>query len=361
LTTSRELDLSCTFPARTWTQNFCDSINQFKTQAGHNTTESHDVINFDSLTTSDFVDSDKLQRKLYGQVEKHQIILHKIHTDNQHREYQARMHSVSGKHSGAWLRTLHKQSFTMDSAVFAVSCQLRLGMQFPFIPESMHCDCNSRAVVGTRGEHLHACAKGGEWNSRHYKLVNVIRVLSGTAKVHTIHEPIGCFVNTTDTNMRPDVRLIRPQLNNQCVHDVVLDISVTHPSNKSCLTKGSDVHVGGAAKIREDSKNNQYNKIAKSNSLHFIPCVAETYGRLGNQFIRLIDDLVKAAFENNNNSNISYSLLSEYWTKRISCALQISNARLLLNRTARIAGGSVLHNDEARFPDTILYSKVYGA
>jgi hypothetical protein len=269
------------------------------------------------------------------------------------------MLSVSGQHAGAWLRALHKQSLKMESSVFAVACQLRLGMQFPFIPESMHCDCNSRAIVGTRGEHLHTCAKGGEWNNRHYKLINVIRVLCGTAKVHTLHEPVGCFVNTTDTNMRPDVRLSRPKLNKQCYHDIVLDISVTNPSNKSSLTKRSDIHAGGAAKIRENSKNNQYNKIAKANSLHFIPCVAETYGRLGPQFITLIDDLVKAAFENNNNSSISYSLLSEYWKKRISCALQISNARLLLDRTARIAGGSVLHNDEARFSDTILYSRVH--
>jgi hypothetical protein len=84
-------------------------------------------------------------------------------------------------------------------------------------------------MVGTRDEHLHACAKGEEWNKRHYKVENVVQVLSGTAKVHTIHEPIGCFINTTDTNMRPDVRLIRPKLNKQCVDDIVVDISVTHP------------------------------------------------------------------------------------------------------------------------------------
>lgn len=246
-----------------------------------------------------------------------------------------------------------------ESAVFvAVACQLRLGREFPFIPENMHCDCSSRAMVGTRGEHLHNCAKGGEWNDRHYNLVNFVRVLAGTAKIATIQEPIGCFVNTIDTNMRPDVRLIRPNLNKQCVHDVVLDISVTHPSNKSSIDKRSDIKEGGAAKIRENKKNKQYKKIANNNNLHFIPCVAESYGRLGKQFINLIDDLIKAANTNNNNSNIPHSLSVEYWYKRLSCVLQISNARMILDRTARIAGGSVLHNDEARFDDTILYSRV---
>jgi hypothetical protein len=49
--------------------------------------------------------------------------------------------------------------------------------------------------------------------------------------------------------MRPEVRLSRPKLNKQCYHDIVLDISVTNPSNKSSLTKRSDIHAGGTLKI----------------------------------------------------------------------------------------------------------------
>ena len=63
----------------TWMYTFSHIINLYKTDAGHQTTQTHDIINFETLTTTCLnEDSDKLQRKLYRFVEKHQLELNKI-------------------------------------------------------------------------------------------------------------------------------------------------------------------------------------------------------------------------------------------------------------------------------------------
>ncbi len=272
------------------------------------------------------------------------------------KEHRALILGASGKHAGAFLLAVPKCNTTMLNEELVVSFLFRLHKDLPFISTTLRCDCSKQCLAGTKGEHLMCCAAGGEWTSRHNRLVRVTMALSASAGIKVVAEPVNCFPND-DTQMRPDVRLFQPNFSSNCRHDFITDVSVTHPGGKTNIEKHSSDTVKGASALqREKSKMRDYGELAKNNDLHFVPLVVESPGRIGPQFNQFIERNVKKA-HNRSGGAIRLPVLRFYWVKRLSVQLQIENARLLLGRTARISAEEVLRHDEANHLENILDSE----
>jgi hypothetical protein len=191
------------------------------------------------------------------------------------------------------------------------------------------------------------------------------------AGIKTVQEPTNCFPEHID-GIKPDMRLYQPQFQRNkkrktsvnctdCKHDVITDVTVTHPANKSAIDAHKSHRVPGASALdKEKNKCRKYNAAAKNHKLHFVPLVLESYGRLGGRFVRFLKDVVHTSWHNGDQT-IPLSVLQEYWNKRISVALQQMNARMFLNRVSELHGGASLRNDEARYDDTIRESIVRSA
>jgi hypothetical protein len=164
------------------------------------------------------------------------------------------------------------------------------------------------------------------------------------------------------------MRLVQPNfvLNNKhknnntcinCPHDIVTDFSITHPGNDTSINKHhSNTIYGASAQAREEEKCYKYNAAAKNNNMHFVPLAAETYGVLGKNFIKFINDVVRKNCDSK--ASLPFSLQMEYWIKRISVTLQIMNARMFMSRVKDIKSAKSLYQDEARFDATICDSRV---
>ena len=336
-----------------------DTINKFVDSTDHNIT----TITIDELLLStnnndnNKGDTTKLQSYLSSLMDKShlkQFMTRYITTDTD----KARMRSVGGKHAGAFLRALSKGVNEVSCNNFSVLCLFRLGMKLPFIPETLCCDCKSKTLIGERGEHLHCCTKDGHINHKHNSLVVILEKLCCSAGIKTRREPPHCFINS-DSDKRPDIRLVKPNLNGTITRDILLDVSVTFPATASIITKEKTAtKTGAAALAREKHKRYVYNEKAEENNFEFAPVVLETYGRWGKEFSDLFDQLVKHAWERSGKS-IPHAVLKDYWKKRISMDLQINNAKVFLERTTTLmTGNAVLRGDEAQYHDNIRESCV---
>lgn len=252
----------------------------------------------------------------------------------------------------------------MTSMEFSTACIFRLGCKFPFISSTLRCTCSgtkkhnnmagNSPLIGEYGDHIHVCNVGNERHTKHDSLVRTLGHLANYAGIKTRIEPTTCF-SKSGSFKRPDLRLEQPSYNNQCRHDFVLDISVTHPATDAIITNsGTDKHMGRAAHVRELKKIRDYSKLAEQNDLHFMPIIFETYGRWGKYLTQYFEANVEAGWRKNAHG-IPLSTVKEYWKKRISVNLQVMNARMFLYRVQRIIsrGDTNKKTDESHFSDTI--------
>jgi len=283
----------------------------------------------------------------------------KPHVRNSSKSDQAtRYLSICGPHAGAFLRALPKPNVTeLDCEQFSTVCLLRLGIAYPFILPDSHCDCKSHALIGEFGQHLHTCNKDNALTNKHNEIVRELECLSSYAGIKFDHEPLNCFPDDLVGGIKPDIKLYQPRFIKGCNDNYVLDVSVTHACNISSINFKSDKKKGISARKREISKNTTYLKPANNNNLHFIPVVFETHGRVGNDAIKLIEDLIKRGW-NTHGRVMPLSVIREYWNKRISVALQKGNARMLLGRTAKIYQGAAFEHDDAYRADNLRDAQV---
>jgi hypothetical protein len=263
------------------------------------------------------------------------------------------------------MKSLAKGPNKMNSLEFSTACLFRLGCKFPFISDSLRCTCGNKQntasapLIGECGEHLHVCNVGNERIKKHDALVRTLDHLAHYAGIKTILEPTGCSTKS-DSNMRPDIKLIQPSYNNECRHDIVVDISVTHPCTTAKINNNNtDKNRGKAAHMSEMKKKNDYTKQSLENGMHFMPLIVETHGRWGKELTQFFETNVTAGWRKNGQV-VPLSLIKEYWKKRISFTLQLMNARMFLYRVQHIihktSGGRKL--DESLYTDTIRNSRV---
>jgi hypothetical protein len=256
---------------------------------------------------------------------------------------QARILSCAGQHAGAFLRAIpHPHSTLMTPCEFQTACYFRLGMNLPYLPNNLRCDCKRHPLVGNAGEHFHVCAKGNQRQEKHNDLVIAIQHLCTMAGIATRLEPKDCFP-MHPKQLRPDLRLINPRLTRLSPgrQDIVVDVSVTHPGTDTNVRSFcSASRPGISAKRAEQRKEAYYDLTAAQHNLKFFPLVFESYGLLGPQLSFFLDVLLEAVYAKSD-GYIPKSTLIDYWHKRLSVTIQRGNARMFINRSDRITKNMV--------------------
>lgn len=305
-------------------------------------------INLYSLINGDTV-TNKIQKHLMGKIQAATYRnTFKPYLATQSKEFNSRHLSVSGPHSGQWLRILLKKGVSdMSCDEFSTACLFRLGLPFPFITDHTRCDCKPAPLIGIYGQHFHGCNKENATTSKHNALAEVLIQMCSAAGIKTIHEPVNCFPDDIVGNIRPDIRMVHPRLLRGCTDDYVVDVSVTCATNKTSISAfKSHEKQGITATHREKDKNDFYLKYSNNHNLHFVPAVMESHGFMGSDFLQLITDVTLKIF-NRQNKKVPLPTIREYWHKRFSLVLQRMNSRMFLRRTLTINEGPKFKYDDA--------------
>ena len=127
---------------------------------------------------------------------------------------------------------------------------------------------------------------------------------------------------------RPDLRL------NLGTTNLLLDLSVTHPTMPSALTTGRSSRPLGAAKQREYEKIHKYTHLAVIENATVIPLVLETTGALGEglrQFIHRIASQV----HDGEFAGASPLVVERFLISALAITLQRGNAAMLREGTSQ--------------------------
>ena len=344
----------------TWLLVFNWSLTQIKSFCNKDKKIS-DIFNiYAMIDTGDHIRlPTKLQNYITTKIESTLVAQYKSQLSHSSRKDNSNYLSAGGKHAGAFLRALSKGQNILNSDETMTIFRFRLGLPLPYISPTLRCDCKSNALVGICGDHFHACHKQGKLTGKHNALVHIIQLICAKAGIATILEPTNCFVNN-NSNMRPDIRLINPgfAFKTCSPRDVLLDVSVTYPASISYMNSIHSDHVKGAGALaREKSKHRDYDKLAADNDFDFAPIVFETSGRWGGELVQIFNGLTRVIY-NRGGKRVPYARVKEYWLVRLSCALQLMNARTFLGRSRALAGGKLLRQDEAYYDDNVIDCKV---
>lgn len=261
----------------------------------------------------------------------------------------ARTYSNDGSFAGAWLFTVPKNAnTTIPNETFRKCCKLRLGLVFEELPR--RCLCRANTVIDTAGVHFFSCPYfSGLWKERHDAIQNDYKVLASTAGVRADDRKLTVFrENEEGDGKRPD--LLIPNLGDNG-RDLLLDFVIGHPTCPTYLGRAArEKHA--TLKNRERYKNDKYLQRCININKSFMPMAFESFGAASEGSLKLMANLVSRASEL---TSIPYSVLLSYWRKRISTTLQVQNARIIMEASARLLAGRG-RRDEAFDRDAIMES-----
>lgn len=155
-----------------------------------------------------------------------------------------------------------------------------------------------------------------------------------------------------DSRKRGDIHL----LNYGSAHkDIIMDVTVGNPACATNIgTWHSDRTQFATIKNLAAKKVRKYGDLCQRINKTFIPLAFESYGAWSEKGVEVLQNLVSDASDT---TQIPASVLSNYWAKRISCAMQRCNARCIINKVKSILAGS--SNDECFDNDlVVLYGSV---
>ena len=132
--------------------------------------------------------------------------------------------------------------------------------------------------------------------------------------------------------IKPDLLLRSPKLfQSGGEKDITLDVSITHPATSTNMTsQKSDSIEGSSADRTFSSKNLKFREIASQHDFNFMPIIFETYGHVHSTSLSFLNAIItkSASFH-----EVPRTIMKNYWIKRLSAALQIGQARLLISKT----------------------------
>lgn len=268
------------------------------------------------------------------------------------KEDKVRIQSVAAQ----WLRAVPKEGQTkMTNEEFRASFFSLLGLEQPFIPPGLCCDCSRRTPVCGHGTHFNNCSSE-QRTERHDNLRNLTIGLATLAGIKVIKEPLGTCP-FQDKNFRPDIQLHNHGLPGykDSSRPILLDIAVVHPTCPSYLDyshSDNDSHAAETAYQRKISAFNRLQDEKSKASLDFIPIIFETFGNVHPKSAELFRALIlKASLL----KGVPYSIFLNYWSIRFSVLLQVGQSRMLLERSRRALKSSCPVNDVTAqddwFPD----------
>ena len=226
----------------------------------------------------------------------------------------ARLLSLSAKHSGSVLHVIPKAfAFTMTDREMKDFIHVRLGLGFRQEDGAKNACSACGWIFGDESVHIeHAltCQKMKKTTQlfRHNAIENQVAKSLKDVAFFVAHAP-------KMDDAQPDLEFCfreeeRPTL---------LEVSVTHPSTASNLSKNhSDMYPGSSAISREREKTNKYRHLQRK----VIPIVVETYGAFGPQ----ITEFLKVIARKKSTSSKSYNNIFNDLISSIQCALQRGNS-----------------------------------
>ena len=250
--------------------------------------------------------------------------------------------SVSAKESGAFLSSIPSYISRFTPLEFQTSVLVRLGLPLPFIAPNKYCKCAKHPLIDQLSYHLHTCFLCGDRRTRRHDVVkHVLAALGKEAGIKTVVEPMGLFriesisregVQKGPSNLRPDILFENPRLFGPATKNLIVDVSVVFPMSKS-VSQGSEKSLPSS----DQSKCKKYCGLAQLNDLDFEPMVMETYGKWHARFSAVVRALVHAVHEKKP-EGVAEHVILDFWTKRLSVAVQTFNARMLISRYQLVAG-----------------------
>ena len=243
---------------------------------------------------------------------------------------------------------------TIITPYFNQSIRLRLNLP-PHDMSTSYCDvqqCGKILVDTIDVTHHHfSCRqlKRKEITFRHDLIVNTVLRIARDAGYATHREPR--IIDDLQTSTQPDATLYSLHSNRQ---PIFIDVSVTHPCAPSYVHAAGRAHhpppqvISDAStsslasashptiKQREHTKINYYAQVTHDHHAIFYPLVMETYGAIGEQFIKLLAILASDAAEYHQHTPQQ----SKRWLFQARCsiaiALQVGNS-IVTTRALRAA------------------------
>ena len=235
----------------------------------------------------------------------------------------ARVLSANGSMSGAWLLSVPKTQYsTIHPQAFQLSCQLRLGI--PFRGQPNFCICKKRSAVDQYGTHIFSCEKFRSLlKNRHDAIQNDIKALAQSGGIKADDRRLTVFrVTNEDDGKRPDLLLPGYEDDGK---DLLLDITVGTPTCATYVARAANT-PHHTLRLLHNRKNEKYLHRCAEIGASFMPMAFETFGAASEETMGVIGNLVKLATAL---TGIPYSVLFNYWKKRISTTMQVQNARIL--------------------------------
>ena len=227
----------------------------------------------------------------------------------------ARLNSCSGSGASAWiLNTDHMHSFA-----FKLATRLRLGLPHA---DNLPIRCPACSTdLRQNPAHLLICnkANGLLQTVRHDVIRDLLVSFLQRVGIRAIAEPN--YYGALSSKKKVDIDATFPLFDTHLV-----EVAVMTPTAKTFLKKAQEKQ-GGAA-VREDSKTNKYQKSASAADATFVPFVMESFGTIGKQALKFIDNIVIHAYD------VAPDLFSLAALRReiidsLSTTLQIANAKVI--------------------------------
>ena len=160
------------------------------------------------------------------------------------------------------------------------------------------------------------------------------REVRSTPKMHCSPEPRAQVVGLGNGGGDIEVRGINKQ-----GHIEVYDVQITHPQLPSNLQAGSARIPRAAITKEEENKRGKYEATYQSANIVFRPLVWEVPGGFSDIILKLISRCAKLT-GNQLPTGVAQTWtttkFSQYWTQRLSVALQRNTARMVLQAVARL-------------------------
>ena len=247
--------------------------------------------------------------------------------------------SSCGRGNGACYRDPSKKSsLHLDDLEFQVASALRLGHPLPAPPP-----CQNNSTAGRTcsrpldNRHFLSCNIGGGVALLHRALstamVNVAKDCGASVKTEV---PISEFVATSPSSDSPDADHFDP-IEEQHAADAILDVVAYLPSGAEFIIDVSARNPltnryrssacskpGHAASRGEYDKRHRYKP---SQGKHITPCVVDSFGRLGSDFLSFLDQAAALAMEANSTSSAQPRHIKTRWLVDISACIIKSVAR----------------------------------
>jgi len=285
----------------------------------------------------------KFISKVIANVRVDEFIKYDRSSDRNNKYHLTRLGSIADSSSGHFLSAGAREAVRMTPDQFRYCLQFRLGKEFKNFPADAKCSCKHRKPLGGFGEHCLGCAKFGFVQSRHNAIRDLLIELASYGRFRSVvSEPAYIFLepstdSTLDDRKRPDILIrgvpIFKSVNDKNYHDVLIDVTVVHPASASYMDKFKTYsNPGVLSNVKYEQKMKKYNDKATMLGFRFIPFVVETFGRIHPTSLQFFQRLVTRA---SMNLDIEYSVLYNYYVRRLLVTVQRANASLVLSFAQR--------------------------